>query len=100
MAELVFYNPAAPKQQYRTIIPNDPNVPAGWLDSQGLDGAIPEAMKVFTAGINNQGAGAAPTQLPGYSDGDPQQRIDQPQGVNGILGGYGGGAMTQPSKWP
>lgn len=92
MPELVYYNPANPKQQYRTIIPGDPNVPAGWLDSQGRDGAIPEAVKVFTAGVNNQGAGAV-----GYlatADGDPQQRIDQPQWPNGILNGYGGGKAT------
>lgn len=100
MGERVFYNPANPKQQYRTAIPNDPNVPAGYLDTQGLDGATPEAMKFFTPGVNNQGAGAAPTQLPGYSDADPQQRIDQPNWPNGILNGYGGGLATQPTKWP
>lgn len=92
MPELVYYNPANPKQQYHTIIPNDPNVPAGWLDTQGRDGAIPEAMQIYRAGINNQGAGAV-----GYlanADGDPQQRIDQPNWPNGILNGYGGGKAT------
>jgi hypothetical protein len=84
----VWYNPANPKQQYTTGIANDPNVPAGYLDSQGSDGAQPEAVKVYTAGVNNQGAGAV-----GYlatADGDPQQRIDQPYWPNGILNGYGG----------
>ncbi len=92
MAERIYYNPNNPKQQYATIIPNDPNIPAGYLDSGGRDGAIPEALKVFTAGVNNQGAGTI-----GYlatADGDPQQRIDQPQWPNGILNGYGGGKAT------
>ena len=83
MPEMVFFNPANPKQQYHTAIPNDPNIPSGWLDSQGRDGATPEAMKVYTAGVNNQGAGAI-----GYlatADGDPQQRIDQPNWPNGVL---------------
>jgi hypothetical protein len=93
MGEIVWYNPAAPQQQYRTIIPNDPNVPAGWLDTQGRDGAIPEAMKVYTPGVNNQGAGAG-QGLSGVTDGDPQQRIDQPNWPNGILNGYGGGKAT------
>lgn len=100
MPERRFYNPNNPKQQYRTIIPNDPNIPAGYLDTQGLDGATPEAMKQFTAGVNNQGAGAAPTVLPGYSDGDPQQRIDQPNWPNGILNSPSGNQTQIPTKWP
>lgn len=91
----MWYNPANPKQQYFTILgPGDPGIPAGWIDSQGCDGAQPEALQHFRAGVNNQGAGAAPTQLPGYTDGDPQQRIDQPNWPNGILNGYGGGKPT------
>jgi hypothetical protein len=90
----MWYNPANPKAQYFTSIPNDPNIPAGYLDSQGTDGATPEALQIYRAGVNNQGAGAAPSQLPGYTDGDPQQRIDQPNWPNGILNGYGGGKVT------
>jgi hypothetical protein len=98
MPRLCFYNPANPAQKYWTISATDPSIPAGFLDSQGSDGAIPEALQKYVAGVNNQGAGAV-NYLPN-ADGDPQQRIDQPQAPNGILGGYGGGAMTQPSKWP
>lgn len=94
MPERVFYNPAAPKQKYRTAIPGDPNIPAGWLDAQGLDGFTPEAMKVYTAGINNQGAGAVNYLANPGTDGDPQQRIDQPNWPNGILNGYGGGVAS------
>jgi hypothetical protein len=96
MPEIVYYNPNNPKQKYRTAIPGDPNIPAGWLDAQGLDGATPEKMKIYTAGVNNQGAGAV-----GYlanADGDPQQRIDQPNWPNGILNGYGGGIASFPSS--
>lgn len=92
MPRMIFFNPANPKQQYQTISAADPNIPAGWIDSQGSDGAQPEAMQVFRAGVNNQGAGAI-----GYlanADGDKQQRIDQPQWPNGILNGYGGGKAT------
>ena len=95
---LRYYNPANQKQQYTTISADDPNIPAGWLDAQGNDGATPEALKQFTAGINNQGAGS--TGYLANADGDPQQRVDQPQSPNGILGGFAGGAMTQPTKWP
>src|SRR5665213_1772700 len=83
MPRLMFYNPANPKQQYWTINASDPNIPAGFVDSQGSDGATPEALKQLVVGVNNQGAGAV-----GYlanADGDPQQRIDQPQSPNGIL---------------
>jgi hypothetical protein len=98
MPQLRFYNPQNPKQQYQTISASDPNIPAGWLDTQGSDGATPMALKVYDAGINNQGAGAV-----GYlanADGDPQQRINQPNWPNGILNGFQGGAATQPKKWP
>jgi hypothetical protein len=89
MPRMMFYNPANPKQQYWTISAADANIPAGWVDSQGSDGAQPEAQQVYRAGVNNQGAGAI-----GYlptADSDPQQRIDQPDWPNGILNGYGGG---------
>jgi hypothetical protein len=80
-----FYNPANPKQQYQTMTPDDPNVPAGWLDTQGSDGAIPEALKQFTAGVNNQGAGA--TGYLANADGDPAMRLVAPHWPNGILNG-------------
>lgn len=51
-------------------------------------------MKVYTAGINNQGAGAVNYLANPGTDGDPQQRIDQPNWPNGILNGYGGGKAT------
>jgi hypothetical protein len=93
MPKMVFFNPAAPKQQYTTALgAGDPGIPAGWLDSQGTDGAQPENVQVFRAGVNNQGAGAI-----GYlatADGDPPMRTIQPQSVNGILNGYGGGKVT------
>lgn len=94
----MWFNPANPTQQYWTGIPNDPNIPAGYVDSRGSDGAQPEAVKVYTAGVNNQGAGAV-----GYranSDADPQQRTDQPLWPNGILNGYGGGGTTQADVRP
>lgn len=75
---------------YYTAIFNDPNVPAGWLDTQTSDGSQPLAVQVYRAGVNNQGAGA----IGGATDGDPQQRIDQPDWPNGILNGYGGGKPT------
>lgn len=95
MPQLRYYNPANPRQQYQTGIVNDPNIPAGWLDTQGSDGATPERLQQYMAGVNNQGAGG-----PNVTDGDPQQRIDQPTWPNGILGGFTGGSATQPSKWP
>lgn len=95
MPTRMFYNPANPKQQYWTSVPDDPNIPAGYLDSQGSDGAIPEAVQVFRAGVNNQGAGG-----PDPSNGDPQQIVDQPTWPNGILNGYGGGKVKAPTRWP
>jgi|GEM_PF-5545987 len=83
---LIFYNPANTSQQYQTISASDPNIPAGYLNSQGSDGAIPEALKVYTAGINSGG-------FPSYQ-GDPGQAAN-PQGwINGVLGGYVGGKAT------
>ena len=69
-----------------TISASDPNIPAGYLNSQGSDGAIPAALKVYTAGINSGG-------FPSYQ-GDPGQAANVPQGVNGILNGYVGGKAT------
>jgi hypothetical protein len=50
-------------------------------------------MKVYTPGVNNQGAGAG-VGLAGVSDGDPQQRIDQPNWPNGILNSPSGNKTT------
>lgn len=52
---------------------SDPNIPAGWLDSQGSDRGIPEAVKHYTAGINSGG-------YPKYTS-DATQRSDYPNGV-------------------
>ena len=89
---LIFYNPAVPTQKYYTIRADDPNIPAGFVDSQGSDGATPEALQVFRAGVNNQGAGDA-INVP-VTDGDPGMRATQPAWPNGILNGYGGGLPT------
>ena len=86
MPIFVFYNPANPKQQYETISASDPNIPAGYLDSQGSDGAQPEAMKLHSVGVNSGG--------PMPYTGDATQAAN-PQGwLNGVLGGYGGGKPT------
>lgn len=98
MPRMMFYNPANPKQQYWTISATDANIPVGWVDSQGSDGAQPAAVQVYQAGVNNQGAGAI--NYLANVDGDPQQRVDQPDWPNGILNGYGGGKAKQPTKWP
>ena len=80
----MFYNPANPAQKYWTALSSDPGVPAGWLDSQGSDGAIPEKLQQFVGGINNQGSG----QVGGkYSDGDPGMRTVQPKYPNGFVVG-------------
>lgn len=80
----VFYNPANPKQQYTTLNPADPNIPAGYLDSQGSDGATPERTQQFVAGINSGG-------YPAYT-GDATQSTATPNWPNGILGAAAGKA--------
>lgn len=77
MPQLRFYNPANPAQQYQTITLSDPNIPAGWLNTQGSDGAQPAALKQYTAGINSGG-------FPAY-EGDPGQAANVPNAINGIL---------------
>ena len=77
MPILIFYNPNNTKQQYQTISASDPNIPAGYLNSQGSDGAIPAALKVYTAGINSGG-------FPAYT-GDPTKQAVTPKQPNGIL---------------
>ena len=73
MPIMMFYDPAHPKVRYWTISASDPNIPAGYLNSQGSDGAIPEAMKIYTAGINSGG-------FPKYGD-----LTTNPKNPNGIL---------------
>lgn len=94
MPILVFFNPSNPKQQYQTSTFTDPNIPAGYLYSQGSDGATPMAVQVYRAGVNNQGAGAQPIGQP--SNGDPTQIAAQPNWVNGILGCQSGNSVREP----
>jgi len=82
MPSLVYYNPSNPSQKYYTISATDANIPAGYKDSQGSDGAIPEALKVYTPGINSGG-------YPKYGD-----LTTNPTWPNGIFGGYGGGKAS------
>lgn len=72
-----FYNPASPKSKYWTTTYNDPNIPAGWLDSQGSDGATPAATQQYVAGLNSGG-------FPKYT-GDATQIAANPSWPNGIL---------------
>jgi hypothetical protein len=67
--------------RYQTAIINDPNIPPGYVDSQGSDGATPEALKVYTPGINSGG-------YPPYGD-----LTTNPTWPNGIMNGYGGGKV-------
>lgn len=94
MPLLVFYNPANPKQQYQASRFNDPGIPSGWLYSQGSDGAIPQAVQVYRAGVNNQGAGSQPNSP--VSNGDPNQLTAQPNWPNGILGTQSGNSVLEP----
>lgn len=83
-------NPAT-NLRYWTALAHDPNVPAGYVLTSGSDGAPDAALQNYQAGVNNQGAG----QVGGvYTDGDPQQRIDQPHWPNGILGTNPGNKTT------
>jgi hypothetical protein len=55
---------------------SDPGIPAGWLDTQGSDGATPEALQIYVAGIASGG-------FPSY--GDPARIAPLPKQPNGIL---------------
>lgn len=68
-----------------TISATDPNIPAGYVDTQGSDRATPMALQVYSAGVNSGG-------FPIY--GDPANAAPLPQQPNGILGGYVGGKAT------
>ena len=68
-------------KQYRTLVPNDPNVPAGYLLSntrdgsgQFADGATDQQVQVYVGGLWSGGYPA----YNGYSDGSA---------TNGHLGG-------------
>jgi hypothetical protein len=79
MPSLVFFNPLNPKQKFYTMLVNDPAIPAGWLNSQGSDGATPEALQIYVAGLASGG-------YPAYGD-----LTTNPTWPNGIINGYGGG---------
>lgn len=76
MPLLRYYNPANPKQQYQTMRVDDPNIPVGYLDTQGSDGATPMALQVYVAG---QGSGG----FPAY--GKAPNITNVPRQPNGIL---------------
>ena len=82
MPSLRYYNPANPKQQYQTISASDPNIPAGWLDTQGSDGAIPEALKIYSVGTASGG-------YPKYGD-----LTTNPTWPNGILNSPSGNKVS------
>jgi hypothetical protein len=67
---------------------SDPNVPSGWIFSQGSDGAMPEVMQQFVAGLNVKGA-------PVNYIGDPQMNAAQPNHPNGILSPMSGNTTRQ-----
>jgi hypothetical protein len=94
MPILIFYNPNNPKQQYMTTSFSDAGIPSGWIYSQGSDGAIPAALQVYRAGVNNQGAGSQPSAQP--SNGDPNQITAQPRWPNGLLGAQSGNSVIEP----
>jgi hypothetical protein len=73
MPSLVYYLPSNPKLKYYTISASDPNIPAGYVDSQGSDGAIPEALKIYSVGMASGG-------YPAYGD-----LTTNPTWPNGIL---------------
>lgn len=84
MPILMYYSPANPKNRYWTTRAADPNIPAGYVDSQGSDGATPEGLQKYVAGINSGG-------YPAYT-GDPTQSAATPSWPNGILGAAAGNA--------
>lgn len=64
------------KARYMTAIPNDVNVPAGYVLTSGSDGAPDAALKVYTGGLASGGFPA----YNGYTDGSGTG-----QNPNGIL---------------
>jgi len=55
MPVLVYVNPSNYTQQYRTMVRNDPNVPAGWALQGGVDGAIDVPQQNFVPGSASGG---------------------------------------------
>jgi hypothetical protein len=80
MPRIIWVNPASPrKQQYITTLVNDPNVPAGYVQTntsdgswQGADSVTDQDMQTIRAGVNSGG-------YPAYGLAVPNP--------NGILGG-------------
>lgn len=54
------------KLRYMTAIPNDPNVPAGYVLTSGSDGAPDAALKTYTGGLASGGYPA----YSGYGNGE------------------------------
>lgn len=73
----IWYDPNNPANQYMTATDPDPNVPAGYVYSQGSDGAQPMPMQVYVAGINSGG-------YPPYTSDETQATVN-PKNPNGIL---------------
>jgi hypothetical protein len=65
---------------------SDPAIPAGWLDTQGSDGATPEALQIYVAGQASGG-------YPKYQSSQNEFTVN-PTWPNGIMNGYGGGKAT------
>ena len=61
---------------------NDPNIPAGYVDSQGSDGAIPEALKIYSLGTASGG-------YPKYGD-----LTTNPTWPNGIINSPSGNKVS------
>ncbi len=74
----VYYNPANPHQLYWTILDNDANVPAGYVDSQGVDGAQPAQLQQYVAGVNSGG-------YPRYIGQPDQASLWNGKALNGVL---------------
>lgn len=84
MPRIVWVNPSAPRSNYVTTIPNDPNVPAGYVLTntsdgswQGVDGVHDQDLQQYVGGVNSGG-------YPPYA-GDPATAGNS--SPNGILGG-------------
>lgn len=85
MPIMCYLNPTDLSKKFYTAVAG--TQPTGWVLTSGSDGAPDEAVKVYTAGLNNQGAGQVGSV---YYDGDPGQRVVQPHWPNGILGAFSG----------
>lgn len=91
MADLgsyVWIHPTAPTRtnQYKTMLANDPGVPAGYILTSGSDYAADERQQSLVAGVNSGG-------FPSYTN-DAGQVAAQPNWPNGILGNFSGNKTT------